>query len=144
MRFQQKQAMQEKTFPDESFISCLCCIPRTWTLFANDQWTRIFESHDDGLELIKEFLRIRGAPSVEPVSFLDKISLWLNEAIWNDEFDHLVIVAPAPTLKKINHVLSPDVLGRTIAEVNWPAVVAARNNSRKDKSLFPSERDKNQ
>ncbi len=111
----------DRILPSESFISCLCCIPRAWTLFANENWVRIFESHSEGLKLMREFRREDAAKSAEPVSFTEKISAWLDEAVWNDEFDHLIVVAPALMLDFFNNKLSQPVIARTIAEIDWPS-----------------------
>ncbi len=108
-----------EAIPDKAFISCLCCIPRSWTLFSNSQWTRVFESRNGRLVLIREFKRPQHAYFSEPVSFMDKLSLWLDEAVWNNSFDHLVIVASAERLKMLNRTLSVPVLARMIAEINW-------------------------
>lgn len=113
----------EKTFPDEHFISCLCCIPRAWTLFVNDQWTRVFESHEEGLRLIKEFQKQKVINFCETISFMETIAGWLDEALWDDSFDHLIIVAPASLLSRVNKKLSAPVLARIIAEVDWPLTV---------------------
>lgn len=139
-----KHHEERKTFPDESFISCLCCIPRAWTLFANDQWTRIFESHDEGLKLIKEFRKDKIISFSEPISLMEKISAWLDEAIWDDRFDHLIVVAPSPTLSKVNNALSPAVLARTIAEVDWPTMTIPMCAGIKQTKIFRSPCDRNQ
>lgn len=144
MNVLKKSRREQKTFPDESFISCLCCIPRAWTLFVNDQWTRVFESHDEGLELIREFRKDKILNFSEPISFIEKISLWLDEAVWNDEFDHLIVVAPSPILNNVNKSLSPPVLARTIAEVDWPIIAKSTCSVKLQIRSFHSICDQNQ
>lgn len=125
----------KEAFPDKSFVSCLYCIPRSWTLFANDKWCRVFESKEGQLRLVREFKRQGHLRDAEPVTFEDKISLWLDEAVWRDEFDHLILAAPEPLLDKMNKALSLAVLARTIAEIDWPDI-AQTKNTRKDR-IFP-------
>lgn len=144
MKLLDKQCREQKTFPDESFISCLCCIPRAWSLFVNDQWMRVFESRAEGLELIKEFRNGKFIGFSEPISFMEKVLLWLDEAVWNNEFDHLIVVAPALTLNQINKALSPAVLARTIAEVDWPATAKSAREAKKRQKPFHPVCDKNQ
>ncbi len=137
--------IDKRNFPDDFFISCLCCIPRAWTLFANDRWIRIFEIHDEGLVLIQEFINHDTmSSSAEPISFMGKASAWLDEAVWKDNFDDLVIVAPSPTLSILNNTLSKPVLARTIAEINWPSIEKKKFMPRKEFKFFPFARDKNQ
>ena len=107
--------------PDESFVSCLSCVPRAWVLFANEEWGRVFENRGAGLDLVKEFTRHKIVNIFEPLSFTDRMSAWLDESLWNNRFDHLILVAPAHMLSLLNKTLSLPVLARTIAEVNWPA-----------------------
>ena len=110
----------QKASPDKNFLSCLCCIPKAWILFVNDQWVRAFESHDEGLTLLKEFRYDDITLPHEPIFFIERISLWLDESVWNNNFDHLILVAPSPILAIFNITLSPYVMARTIAEIDWP------------------------
>ena len=107
---------------DRSFHPCH--IPRIWPLFANERWIRIFEEEEGGLRLIKAFNRLhpRSASSIESISIKDTASAWLDEAVWNDEFDHLILAAPEDMLEEIRSALSPPVLPRTIATIDWPAI----------------------
>ncbi len=109
--------------PDQSFICRRDCAPRLWPLFANEQWIRIFERGGHGLKLIKAFNRphLRSASAIESISLRNTASAWLDEAVWNDEFDHLILAAPENVLEEIRSVLSPPVLARMIRAIDWPA-----------------------
>lgn len=144
MKLVRRSRKEQKILPDESFVSCLCCIPGAWTLFANDQWTRIFKNHDEGLDLIKEFRKELIISFSDPTSFVEKTSLWLDEAVWKNEFDYLIIVAPTSILNQVNKTLSPPVLARTIAEINWPAMMTSSYAENKEQKFFPSPCDQNQ
>ena len=109
---------------NQSFIFRRSYAPRLWPLFANEQWIRIFERGGGGLKLIKTFdhPHLRLASAIESMSLKDTASAWLDEAVWNDEFDHLILAAPEDMLEEIRSALSPPVLARTIATIDWPAI----------------------
>lgn len=125
MRGTIKNNKAQKTFPDENFISRLRRTPRVWILFANDQWIRAFESHDSGLRLIREFRYDDMAAVREPFFLMDRISLWLDEAVWEDDFSHLILAAPLPLLTIFKKALSLPVLARLTSAVSWPGTASS-------------------
>ncbi len=123
-------------------------VPRIWIVVADQRIARIFRKNGDGLELIGEALptkterkkgmpdnsmgrvislggspRHKLTPHLEPGRhdaqiFAHDLSVWLENAVRNDLFDRLVLVAAPKTLGDLRQRLSKSVQSRVTAEVN--------------------------
>ena len=99
--------------------------PRTWILFVNNDWVRIFRCGEKGLALACEFTHpLSGGRQRDPLFLLRGVSLRLEECVRQDLFDELIVAAPPRTLKALRLAFSPAVLSRMVSGMAWPAVVA--------------------
>lgn len=132
MQKQDGEFMATGNFCEDLFISCLCCIPRAWTIIANEKWLRIFENKSEGLYLKKEFRRDTMDTFMEPICFFERVSQELDESLWQGKYDVLVFVSAYRTLAILDKHISTSVAGRVIARVVWPAGGAAAEGSGKE------------
>lgn len=111
--------------------------PRVWILFVSDRWIRAFENLDDGLDLIREFRSCDTSSFLHtaPVGPIERVGLWLEEAVWNNAFDQLILVASSPVQSLFNMTLSPAVLARTIARQSGPVLNKPHTTAETEKLL---------
>lgn len=67
----------------------------------------------------------------ETLNFAHRISAWLDEAVWNDSFDYLVVVASPKILADLHHVLSAPVKGRIIHTIESDMTRLEQNDLKK-------------
>lgn len=83
---------------------------RIWVIIINNQWVRVFDCGDSGLELVSELVRLRSGYLRDPFSFSDGITGWLEEAARNEAFDRLILMAPPKLLSDMKGVFSASSL----------------------------------
>ena len=141
---QDENFLKIKNPTEDSLISCLCCIPRAWTIIANERWLRIFENKSEGLYLKKEFRRDRINSFIEPICFFERVSQELDESLWQDKYDVIVLVSAYNTLDILDKYMSASVSGRVIARIIWPAKTESIIETSGEEKIFEGNCDSNQ
>lgn len=123
-------------------------IPRTWIIVADSHIAQIYSKAGESLKMIGEAYpskapvrtasdeknntvpksndgksHIQYEPSMSPqrrktYRFAHEISDWLGQALYNDAFDRLVLVAPPHMLGDMRKTMTKSVASRLLAEVN--------------------------
>lgn len=120
---------------------------RTWIMVADNKAARIFEKNDRLIDPVGKIIctdpEIRSVTvknnadhrrrvfyyryhrhnsyvetGGESLSFTHKIAAWLDEAIWNDAFDRMILITPPPVQTRLYHVLSAPAQARIAGVVN--------------------------
>lgn len=111
-------------------------IPRIWVMVADKHIARVFKRNGEHLELLGEaspdkiifgfgektthhkYAPDRKLSQIAEASFSAQLAGWLDEAVREDAFDRLVLVAAPHTLGDIRKELSKEVHTRIVAEVS--------------------------
>lgn len=119
---------------------------RTWIMVADNNTARIFARNENIIDPVGKIIRTRpeirtvtiangaGTKKIahyyrhrhpytkraeqESLSFAHKISAWLDEAIWNDAFDRMLLMTPRPLQAALYNTFSPPALARIAAVIN--------------------------
>lgn len=119
---------------------------RTWIMVADNNAARIFARNDNIIDPVGKIICTRpevrtvtianrngpkkiayyyrynrpGTKSAEheSLSFAHKIAAWLDEAIWNDAFDRMLLMTPRPLQPALYSAFSPPALARIAAVIN--------------------------
>lgn len=94
-------------------------IPRIWALTASAHTARIFKRDGERLETIAG---MQSAPGDfhdnDGKGFASEIASWLDNALRNDSYDRLVLIAAPGMLGNLRHAIGRNVLDRIVAEVD--------------------------
>jgi hypothetical protein len=111
-----------QAFADESHIHAGHKILRIWVLVADRKNAHVYRKTCDGLERIAEAKADGGNPGIgsfhDDMNFIHGVAGWLDQAVRENAFDRMVLVAAPRTLGDLRGVLSKPVHIRVMAEVS--------------------------
>lgn len=111
-----------QVFANESRIDTGCQIARIWVLVVDRENARIYRKTCDGLEKIAEAKADGKKPGRgsfhDDMNFIHGVAGLLDQAVREDAFDRMILVAAPRILGDLRNVLSKSVHIRVMAEVS--------------------------